>query len=190
MTELTFASGNDEKFHIAQAVFAAHGMTLHQAKLDIDEIQSEDGDAIVLDKVRKAYDATGQPVVVNDDTWAIPGLRGFPGPYMKSISHWFDAEDFLRLTLPLSDRRTLLIQRIAYKDSNTEKVITLEYEGQILKEIRGSYGTGWQKIITMPGDNGKSVAEAYDAGASVADREVTQGWKAFITWYKEYSHGK
>lgn len=185
MPDLTFVTGNPEKFHIAQQAFAAAGITLHQGKFDVDEIQSEDPEAIIIDKVRRAYELADKPVVVNDDTWEIPGLRGFPGPYMKSVAHWFTAEDFLNLTRPLADRRVTLTQRIAYKDADTQYVIALSYNGQLLPEARGNYGTGWQKVITMPGDNGLSVAQAYDQGASVADREVTEGWRAFIAWYQE-----
>ncbi len=185
MPELTFVTGNTEKFHIAEKAFAAGGITLLQGKHDVDEIQSEDPDAIVIDKVHRAYELAQKPVVVNDDTWEIPGLRGFPGPYMKSVAHWFTAEDFLNLTRPLANRSVVLSQRIAYKDVHIQKVITLSYSGLLLREARGSYGTGWQKVITMPGDNGLSVAEAYDNGASVADREVTEGWRAFIAWYNE-----
>lgn len=184
MAPLTFATGNSEKFHIAAHVFTAHDITLQQADLDVDEIQSERGEAIVLDKVRRAYQLLQKPVVVNDDCWAILGLKGFPGPYMKSVAHWFTADDFLRLTRTLDDRRVVLTQRIAYKDAEHEKVLALDYEGVLLPEARGNYGTGWQKVITMPGDNGLSVAEAYDNGANVADREVAEGWRAFITWYQ------
>ncbi|HSH18163.1 MAG TPA: non-canonical purine NTP pyrophosphatase [Candidatus Saccharimonadales bacterium] len=187
MIELTFVTGNQEKYHIARESFAAQDITLHALKLDVDEIQGEDGDRIVRDKVRRAYELAGKPVVVNDDSWAIHGLRGFPGPYMKSINHWFTAENFLNLTRGLEDRRVTLTQRIAYQDAGTQHVVALSYTGEILPEARGHYGSGWQKVITMPGDNGLSVAEAYDKGASVADREVSEGWQTFIAWYKEYA---
>lgn len=185
MLDLIFATGNAEKFHIAEEAFARSGMQLEQAALDIDEIQSEEPERIVIDKVQKAFMLVQKPVVVNDDTWAIPGLRGFPGPYMKSVSHWFTADDFINLTRSLEDRRVVLSQRIAYQDEHTQKVFTLEYTGELLTEARGNYGISWQKVITMPGDNGLSVAEAYDNGASAEDREVAEGWEQFIAWYKE-----
>ncbi len=185
MTELTFATGNAEKFHIAEKTFTNHGITLLQANLDIDEIQGEDGEAIVLDKVRKAYTAVQRPVVVNDDSWSIPGLKGFPGPYMKSVIHWFTADDFIRLTSSLTDRRAILSQRIAFSDGQQEKVILIEYTGELLPKARGNYGTSWQRILTMPFDKGLSVSEVYDHGIDVSDREVSEGWKAFIAWYQE-----
>jgi XTP/dITP diphosphohydrolase len=183
MRELTFVTGNDEKFRIAQKVFAVRGINLTQQPIDIDEIQSEDAEKIVLDKVAKAYQALQRPVVVNDDSWAFPGLGGFPGPYMKSIVQWFTADDFLRLTSQLSDRRVILTQWIAYQDAYEQKTFEQVYTGTILKEIRGNYGLSFHKLISMPGDDGLSVAEAYDKGVEELDREVAKGWADFVGWY-------
>jgi XTP/dITP diphosphohydrolase len=184
MPDITFVTGNDEKFHIASLVFAEHNINLQQARIDIDEIQGEDAERIVRDKLQKAYAALQKPVVVNDDSWAFMGLGGFPGPYMKSINHWFTPEDFLRLTLPLEDRRVVLTQWIGYQDADTQKLFKLEHSGEILKELRGNHGSGLQQIITMPGDNGLSVSEQYDRGADMSGREVTIGWRQCIDWYK------
>lgn len=182
---MTFVTGNPEKFEIAQATFQKHGLHLVQEDLDTDEIQSEDGDKIVRDKVSKAYEALKRPVVVNDDSWAIPGLNGFPGPYMKSILHWLTVEDLLRLTAPLEDRRIILSQRIAYQHDQTQKVFLKEYTGTILKESAGVRGNTLWKIISMPGDEGLSVSQAFEQGRDPAKREVAEGWEAFIDWYKE-----
>jgi inosine/xanthosine triphosphate pyrophosphatase family protein len=181
---LTFVTGNAQKFDIAVKVFAEHSIHLTQFEADNDEIQSEDTERIVRDKAQKAYEAVTGPVIINDDSWSIPGLGGFPGPYMRSIAHWFTAEDFLRLTLPLEDRRAILIQWIAYQDSLGQKLFKIEYDCEILKEIRGISGTSWQKVLTAPADNGLSVAEAYDHGTDISNREVAEGWRQFIKWFK------
>jgi inosine/xanthosine triphosphate pyrophosphatase family protein len=106
MADLTFVTGNSEKFSIAHKVFAARGLSLQQASHDIDEIQGKDSEKIVKDKVQKAYENVGGAVLVNDDSWAFLGLDGFPGPYMKDVASWFSADDFINLTRALADRRT------------------------------------------------------------------------------------
>ncbi len=187
MTPLTFVTGNAEKYDIARATFQKHNIVLQQADLQTDEIQSEDGDKIVIDKVQKAFERLNRPVVVNDDSWAFPGLGGFPGPYMRSMLHWLTTEDFLRLTQPLADRRIILSQRIAYQDADRQKIFIKEYVGTILTESTGTYGNTLWKIISMPGDGGLSVSVAYERGKNTAEREVTKSWEAFIDWYKEIS---
>lgn len=185
MQQLTFVTGNQEKFKIAASVFAKHQIPLEQAAADIDEIQADDGEKIVRDKAEKAFMQLRRPIVVNDDVWEIPGIGGFPGAYMKFVAGWFTPDDFIRLTSHLTDRRIQLKQFIAYQDASQQKIFLNIYTGELLKEPRGNYGNSLQKVISMPGDNGASVAEVYDRGAHALDREVAEGWRNFINWYKK-----
>ena len=157
---------------------------LTQSTLDISEIQGEDPEIIIRDKAQKAFDLLGKPVIVSDDSWNIPGLNGFPGAYMKSIDHWFRSEDFLNLTRPLEDRRIILVQMLAYQDDTHQQIFRQEYTGSMLTEARGNYGKPIQKVISMPGDNGLSVSEAYEQGAAHTVRPVSASWHQFIQWYQ------
>lgn len=186
MNKLIFCSGNSEKFSNALLVCEQYGIELEQASLEIDEIQSEDGDKIIIDKLNKAYELMQEPVIVSDDTWEIPALNGFPGPYMKSINHWFTAQDLLNLTFNLDDRSVFLIQRLGYKDGNTSKIFTNKTKGTLLKEIKGEYGVASHKLISMDGDNGLTIAEIYDKGLDKAEREIGGNWHELIVWYKDY----
>lgn len=183
MREVFFATGNDEKFEIAAAVREPLGVSLKRTRLDIDEIQGEDSEAIIRDKAKKAFTVLSQPVIVSDDSWNIPGLHGFPGPYMKSVYHWFTPEDFLNLTRPLTDRRIILVQLLAYQDTTRQRIFRKEHVGKLLTAARGTYGNSLHKVIAMPNDEGLSVAEAYDRGAVRAERDVAAGWRAFVEWY-------
>lgn len=183
MPTLTFVTGNNEKFQIAAAAFAIKDIVLERAKLDIDEIQGENPEVIARDKAQKAYDILKSPVIINDDSWSIPGLNGFPGAYMKSMNHWLTSADFLNLTRNLDDRRAIVIQIIVYQDAAGAHVIRNDFENILLTEARGTYGNAIQKLVSVPSDNGLSIAEAYDQGASVRSREVTAGWDQCATWY-------
>lgn len=77
---LIFSTGNPEKFAIGSQTCRGYGIELSQNSLEIDEIQGEDAERIVRDKADKAYSLIGEPVIVSDDSWEIPGLGGFPGP--------------------------------------------------------------------------------------------------------------
>ncbi len=185
MYSVIFATGNAEKFEIARAVCEPLGVHLVQKALEIDEIQGEDSEVIVHDKARKAFALVKEPVIVSDDSWIMPGLGGFPGPYMKSMNTWLTPEDFLNLTRMLSDRRAILLQLLVYSDGTQQQLFRNEHVGMLLTESRGSYGAPAHKVITMPGDNGLSIAEAYDRGTIHADRDVAIGWQQFVSWYKQ-----
>lgn len=185
--QLIFVTGNREKFEIGEAVCRSSGIELLQQSVHIDEIQGEESDPIVRHKAHAAFAIIKKPVVVSDDFWRVPGLRGFPGPYMKSIVQWFTAEDFLNLTRGLTDRRIILEQSLCYDDGQRQQVFHVSYTGTLLTEARGNYGISLQKVLAMPGDNGLSVAEAYDQGADRSEREVTAGWQQLVAWLQQHS---
>ena len=76
MNEVIFCTGNYEKIENAREVSKSFGVTVQQQALDIAEIQSEDPERILLDKLSKAHALAEQPVIVSDDSWEIPALGG------------------------------------------------------------------------------------------------------------------
>ena len=163
--KLIFATGNKDKFGRAFLVAKKNGITLEQEDIDIDEIQSEFHEEILKDKLKKAYELLQQPVIVSDDAWSIPELNGFPGSYMKSMSEWLSAEDFLRLCEPLKKRETILHQYLAYTDGEHEIILNHDTEGKILKEARGPEdGASWTRIVVLnEGHGDMTIAEVREA---------------------------
>lgn len=171
--KIIFATTNDLKYDIARHVADDLGVELERRQIDIAEIQGEDGDEIIRDKVLKAYEAIGEPVVVSDDSWSILGLNGFPGAYMKSMNHWFTTQDFINLTAPLADRRVVLTQRLAYHDGTETIIISEDTQGSLLAEPKGHDDKSPNyTIITMDGDNGLSVAEVMQQGLRHQNRKA------------------
>lgn len=192
MSQLTLqalcATGNSMKFGIGKTICAEYGIELIQSPVDIDEIQGEDPEKIITRKAQDAYEALDKPVVVSDDSWAIPGLNGFPGAYMKSVNHWFTPEDFVNLTKGLKDRRVFLQQYLAYCDGTNTTVFNHDIPGTLLTEARGKSGDPAFKIVALDKDNGLTIAEVYDQGkehepSRLFDRN--DAWHGFGEWYRE-----
>lgn len=186
---IVFATTNPEKFTIAQFLCTKAGVPIKQVKLDVDEIQSEDGDAIAIAKAIASYKVYGKPLVISDDTWEIPALGGFPGPYMKSMNHWFSTKDFLRLLGGITDRTILLHQRLVYIDESGHKLFTASKHGTVLTETRTPNARApWMSIASMEGDNGLTIAEVFANGKEVDERRLENrphAWRELITWYLE-----
>lgn len=185
MRSLVFNTGNETKFINAQQVCKQYGLDVVQQNYEIDEIQGEDPEKIAIDKAKKAFKQCNRPVVITDDSWAFLGLNGFPGVYMHSMNAWLTTDDFLRLTLPLNDRRAVVTQYLVYATSKGCKVFKDQNEGTLLKEIRGTSIHPSLTIIAMPGDDGLSIAEAYSQGVDRTRRETTKIWHEFAKWYSE-----
>lgn len=182
MNNLLFVTGNDVKFRLAQDICSEFGIVMNQTALDIPEMQSEDGEPVARDKALRAYELLKQPLIVTDDTWVIPALNGFPGPYMKSMNTWFTAEDWLRLTKGLEDRTIILRQIAVYQDADQQKVFTCDIVGTMLSEIRGASKHPHNTIISF--DNGEhSDAELHALGKSGAHNFQTV-WHEVAAWLK------
>lgn len=183
MKRLIFSTGNDQKYLTAKHVCDLSDIALVQQDIEVTEIQEEDPEKVALDKAQKAFQAIGEPLVITDDSWAFSGLKGFPGVYMHSINEWFTPEDFLRLTLPLEDREITLTQYLVYIDESGHQVFKNQTKGTVLKEIRGTRTYPSHTIMALEGDNGLSVAEAYDQATDKSTRKSAQVWHDFVRWY-------
>jgi XTP/dITP diphosphohydrolase len=186
MKELTYITGNAVKFRQAVMTCEPLGITLvQQSGLDIPEIQAESGEVIACDKAAKAFATLQKPLVVSDDSWTIPGLKGFPGPYMKYVNDWFTIDDWLNLTRNLTDRRIILQQIVVYHDANGQQVFSEDIAGILLTEPRGNSPYP-HSAITSFDDGEHSNAEYHEKGESAAAHHPNP-WHKFAAWYSKQS---
>ncbi len=188
MKTIYFATSNQEKIQIARVVCSEANVDIKPVTLDVDEIQGEDSEVIVRDKAARAYQQLGMPVVVSDDTWEIPSLKGFPGAYMKSINYWFTPDDFLRLMDGVKDRRIILHQYLAYNDGNVTEVFKNDISGQIINEVRGKSKKSPNATVTvLDSDDGKTIAEVFEQaeeGLIARHKNRPDVWHKFVEWFK------
>lgn len=184
MPDFTFVTSNDHKVKTAEAVCGPASIVFDHKRMDLLEIQAEDGEDVARHKVQQAFEACQSPVVVTDDSWNIPGLRGFPGPYMRYVNHWFTPEDFVNLTRDLDDRRIIMRQILAYKDAQTEKVFAVDIPATMLEEPHGESVITHFKVISLDGGQ-HSVAEA-EAGGSSAIAGQANAWHDFCDWFQNH----
>ena len=186
MAILKFATSNNLKFLAATEVCREHNIALEQAALELLEIQSDDGEAIARHKAAAAFEALQTPLVVSDDSWIIPGLNGFPGPYMKYINEWFTPADFLRLSVDLPDRRIILRQEVVYQDATEQIAFAVDTPCLLLKEIRGDSKYSHLTVTSIDGE--RSLAEIVsDGGSGLAG---TRGvWHELCEWLGRRSDG-
>ena len=178
--KLLFVTGNEVKFRGASNIAEKYGIALEQAEADITEVQSDSAQEIAEHKARQAFDILNKPLFVGDDGWIIPGLGGFPGPYMKYINEWLTPEDLLRLTAPLTDRRIILRQVITYQDEAQQKSFAVDIEGVLLPEIRGSHKYSHLTLTSFDGKT--SGAELVAMGKSYAGESSHTAWDELFEW--------
>lgn len=187
MQKILCATGNTNKFNIGRIELAKFDIELVQTVLDIDEIQGEELETIIKDKSKKAFAELNEPVIVTDDSWTIPALNGFPGPYMKSINHWFKPEDFINLMRGASDRQVFLNQLVAYCDDLETVVFRSDIPAKLVTKPRGNYGLPFMKVIELNEDS-LTISEAYDKAAHNDPPRLvgeSNAWHELGTWLEK-----
>jgi len=188
MKSLLYPTGNSTKFRTAVKVCDTYGISLKQFSLDIPEIQDDDGEVIARDKALRIFEQIQEPLVITDDSWLIPGLKGFPGPYMKYVNHTFTEEDWLRLTLVLADRRIILRQVVVYQDKHQQRLFRLDVEALLLKEIRGSCEFPHTSIVSFDGGKTAAAEHISRGHSALGESGHKTSWHDFCKWYQRQSN--
>ena len=183
MKTILFATGNARKIHEANATLQSFDVSVKPIKVEIDEIQHADPAEIAKAKARAAYTATGQPIVVSDTSWSVPALGGFPGGYMKDVSAWLTAENWIDLMRPQTDKRMLCMEHVAYFDGNTLKHFVETYEGYFVDSPRGRTDDdeSIERVVVLYGN--ETMAEQLARGEIASAGESLGHWKQFGYWY-------
>jgi XTP/dITP diphosphohydrolase len=111
-----FATGNAGKLTTATQHLEPFSIKVQQAKLDIIEPQADTVEEIAISKAQQAFDKLGKPVMVEDGSFHITELNGFPGPYIKYVLQTISAEGILHLARDLTSRECYFTSTLAYAD--------------------------------------------------------------------------
>ncbi|MEB3151538.1 MAG: RdgB/HAM1 family non-canonical purine NTP pyrophosphatase [Sphaerospermopsis sp.] len=152
---LVVATGNPGKLREMQAYLADSGweLTLKPADLDVDETGETFAENACL-KASEIAKATGKWAIGDDSGLAVDALNGAPGVYSARYGN-SDAERIGRLLRELGDTKNRQAQFIcAIAVANPQGEIVLQSKGickgEILYEIRGEGGFGYDPIFYVP----------------------------------------
>ncbi len=187
MKEIIFATGNSRKIEEANSTLSAYDIAVTPAKIEIDEIQHQDSSEITKAKARAAYDVVHEPVVVSDTSWEIPALGGFPGGYMKDVSDWFEAEDWLSLMSRHEDKTIYCHEHVAYFDGEQMRHFVSVYKGVFVSEPRGRIDASEsiERVVILYGD--LTMAEYLAKGSIASAGDVLEHWQQFGEWYTTFN---
>lgn len=148
MPTITLVTGNAGKLAEWQRLFPAE-FKLEAVDIDLDEIQSLDLEAIAVDKVKRAFEQIGKPVLVEDVAAGLDSMGGLPGPFIK----YFEASlgmDALYQLARAQDESGSATCTIVYFDGKTVLVASGSVKGHIVAP-RGEFGFGFDKVFAPVG---------------------------------------
>jgi non-canonical purine NTP pyrophosphatase (RdgB/HAM1 family) len=138
MKTITLVTGNAGKLAEWQRLWPLD-IELVTSDIDLDEIQSLDTEAIVIDKARRAFEHIDTPVIVEDVSAGLDKLGGLPGSFIKFFEQQLGRDALYRLATMNKDFVV------------TVRCVTAYYDGTNLLTARGEiHGTA----VATAGDRG------------------------------------
>lgn len=137
---ITLVTGNPKKLAEVSAILGASN--IQNQKLDLAEIQSMDLREIAMKKAAEAFAIVKDPVMIDDISAEVVGLKGFPGPFVKFWEQQVTWDHTLAHLLPNegADRRMTIVASVAYKDAENEIFVEEKVEGHLVPRTEGE---GW-----------------------------------------------
>jgi hypothetical protein len=132
-------------------------------------------------KAEEVFAKLQQPLFITDTSWEILSLGGFPGPYMKSISKWFKAEDWLNLMKGKDDRTIKAIDIIVYIDKDVKKVFTANLNCEFASALISGF-EDYSTIHRLVKCEGKYICEYTSKGEGLPNE--SKAWEEFAEFLK------
>ncbi len=156
--DFTFISGNEKK---AVQLKLWLGLPVRHQKLDIEEIQSLDLQAVAAHKARQAYAQLKKPVLVEDVGVTFDALGALPGPYIKWFLEELGGEGLTNLVARLDSQKATVSICYAWYNGTDMRFFEHSVRGSIPPEPRGSTDFGWNADF-IPEGSDKTYGEMTD----------------------------
>lgn len=193
MKEIIFATGNSGKVATLRRNLKSEGVDIEvvQKPLDLIEPQAFTAAEVAKVKAHQAYEMLQKPVLVDDSSFHISALGGFPGPYIKYMLETVGAEGIMKFMQGQTDRSAHFMSSLVFMDGNGSEH---EFHGQDEKgtivERMDDYDhpSAWSdlwKIFAPPGET-KTYSQMSDAELQAFRRKdmKTNAYRQLAAWLK------
>ena len=182
MKSITFITGNAAKAEYLKEYFK---QPFEHMKLDLPEIQSLDLREVVEDKAKRAFAIVKKPVLVEDVSLVLHGMKKLPGPFVKLFETALGDEVICTLATQIGDRRAHVEIMFALYDGKDMKIFNGEMDGRIAEEPAGESGFGWDVVFINDGYDVTRAQMGKDAWRSTGMRT-----KALVKMHEYFENNK
>lgn len=193
MKEIIFATGNKGKVETLRRALGYAGMDVivKQEQLPLIEPQADTAMEVAKVKAHQAHALTGGAVLVDDSSFHIEALNGFPGPYARYVNDTIGAEGYLKVMHGLADRSAFFLNMLVFVDQDGGEHVFegSKYTGEIAEYV-DDYDdpTAWSILfnVFIPSGCDKVLArltaeERREAEGRILTRD---SYVEFATWMK------
>ena len=114
--KIRFMSGNENKIREVRRILAPIGVEVVPVSRKIEELQTQDVDALVRDKLIKAFREIGRPLFVEHTGLYLTGLNDLPAGLTQIFWDRLEAERFTDLVAALGNSKVTAKTVLGYCD--------------------------------------------------------------------------
>ena len=189
MKELLFVTSNKGKVASLQKRLDESKFKITQIELDLPELQRDCAKDISLEKAKAAFEIIEKPLIVQDSSFHIRSLNGFPGAYIKYALKTIGLEGILKLLEGIEDRRAYAEGALTYIEDEKHfwTFSNQSSDGTISTEIReGNSEESWSELwkILIPNGFDKTFSELTkkELDAKQKSGKSTSEFRQFAEW--------
>lgn len=173
MSILTVVTGNPNK---AKEIGIILGQEVVPHKLDIPELQSFVLRTVVEAKARAAWEQLKTPLLVEDVSFALDGMKGFPGTFVKFWEDNVGYDVAVEIAEKLGNNQVTVSCGVGYFDG--EKLLYSEGSiiGTIVPRRGGEGGFGFDYYFVPEGYDQTFAEMGAEAKNAISHRQ--RGWSA------------
>ncbi len=165
--KLTVVTSNRHKAQEIAEYFKGIADVEHVA-LECPEIRHDDVTKVAAEKAAFAFSVLQKPVMVDDTSFCIKALNGFPGTCAAYVFRTIGNAGILQLLEGSPERGAYFETALAFADRDEIKVFSGRIDGEIVNP-RGERGFGYDPIFEF---EGKTLAELGSREKSLASHRA------------------
>ena len=178
-----FVTSNAHKFQEARNALLKYNISAAKLKVEAVEIQDDNLENIAKYSVLDAIKNCGLPLFVEDAGLFVEALKGFPGPYSKYVFNTVGVQGILKLMEGITNRKAYFQSVICYASPTEQPTCFVgKVQGNILLDLKGSSGFGYDPIFVPSGGDGRTFAEMSMTEKNSYSHRA-KALKQFAKWY-------
>jgi XTP/dITP diphosphohydrolase len=149
--EIRFLTRNKGKLQELEALIDRDRYVIIGNDHDINEIQTNDSNLLVRDKVLKAFKIIGRPLIVDHTGLSFDLLGGFPSGLTSVFYDLLQPDGIAKVIGNSPDRRVTATTLIGYCDGRQIYSFEGKVRGTVASTPRGTEGFQWDTIFIPDG---------------------------------------
>lgn len=148
--KIRFLSTNNAKIAEVKAILSPEIDVLPHTK-KIEELQTENEEKLIIDKLTKAFSSVGRPIFVEHTGLYIKELNDLPGGLTQIFWDKLQADKFCKIVSSFADKTIIAKTIIGYCDGAQIKTFRGEISGTVSNTPMGDRSFQWDCVFIPDG---------------------------------------